>query len=222
MADSLARIVWNELETVRIDYEARGYEIDRLRRKIEGMHQQGKDWKTRCRMLAEQKELAEMDREAVVTTLNGVQEELDALRQARAQDRGALPELHDALKDTKLALADDLRDEVQRLQQAVKDRDNDLAEQDKEIEQLRGALERQGGFSDAAGPDRAPPAYRVRAVDGSNTGSIDGYEVVNAATGERVDAWLRSKYPRMSLEDCERYAEDYAERENEAVNRGGQ
>ena len=227
MNESLSRIVWNELETLRIDYESRGFEIDRLHRKIEGIKQSAGDYKARCRMLAS-------SRDAVATTLNEVQKELDALRQARAQERGALPELHDALKDTKLALADELRNEVQRLQQAVKERDSDLVAQDKEIEGLRRQMEeyrtghaamqeqlREAGRQLADARER-PPAYKVQIVDGSNTGSIDGYEVVNAATGERVDAWLRSKYPRMSLEDCERYAEDYAERENEAVNRGGQ
>ena len=243
---SMAQIVWDELEMVRSDYESRGFEIDRLHRQMEGIKQSARDYKARCRILAGFKEhfakrYVEADGQREV-----LQKDLDALRQERAKERrleagdSALSSIREELGLVPLReggmltlfAVRELKAKLAAAEQAVRDRDNDLTAQDKEIEVLRERLREAGGLinnlkierEDAAAGrgGTMPPAYRVRAVDGSNTGSLDGYEVVNAATGERVDAWLRSRHPHLSLEDCHRYAMEHADRENEAVNRGGQ
>ena len=79
---SLSRLVWAEYQGALREVERLRREIDRLDRRCEDITNQARDWKMRTRILADQKKhFAKLYSEA-----SG---ELDALRQARAQERAA-------------------------------------------------------------------------------------------------------------------------------------
>ena len=56
----------------------------------------------------------------------------------------------------------------------------------------------------------AGPRYRVQEVF-SEDGLLEGYEVWDRVECGRNNAWTQALFPRMSLDDCQRYAEDLCE-----------